>query len=124
MSCTFKCDGCGKEKSAYFTWEGWTKPANWYQRPYIVSHHDACSSECVEKIKKEFPDIEMIENIDVKHDDRMLLFSVKTSQRDFQRQFVSIENYKAWEEFKHLSELKDRIERSPAFEDWERECTL
>lgn len=118
MSCTFKCDGCGKEESAYVNREGWTKPADWYQRPYIISYHDACSPECVEKIKKEFPDIEVIENIDVKHDDGTLTISVKTSQGDFERNFFGFENYEAWEEFEYLSELKDRIERNPAFDEW------
>lgn len=118
MACKYICDGCGKEENAYFTWERWKKPADWYQRPYTVSHHDACSPECVELIKKEFPDLEIIENIDVTNNGKLVI-SVKTNKRNFKGVFNYLDEFEEWEEFQRLSDLRDRIKRNPVFEKWE-----
>jgi len=53
MSCTYKCDGCGKEAPGIRYGEHnheWLKPHSWFQRSDKDGIQDACSRECIEKI--------------------------------------------------------------------------
>lgn len=56
MSCKYICDSCGKESPACLGYEDWIKPDDWFIRPYLDRFQDACSAECVSKLKDKFPD--------------------------------------------------------------------
>ena len=56
MACKYICDACGKESSAFLGYEDWIKPENWFIRPHLDRFQDACSVDCVDKLKKMFPE--------------------------------------------------------------------
>lgn len=50
MSCTYRCDQCGKEEAAEALKGVYLKPETWFQRTEKEIIHDVCSMDCALKL--------------------------------------------------------------------------